>query len=639
MSKRDHYLDNLGVDFTNTHYDELGNYYYTTEDGLTLSEVMASKSEEKSRLDAVGNTYEKADKIITGEDITVTVISDPKMTATATNNGREITFNADLIKTLDSESIVSLTGINYHELAHLLFSPRAGSALGQYVTKGKMKRAFNMLEEARIETLLVAKYPAVKPFLEANVIEYVMQSESIAENFPYITGRRYIDVDIRQSIADAFVNEYGVDVANNIYSIVNEYRALTFPTDFTRGMELIGEYTKLVGYDDVQPTKPNGEGGTADGNGNHNDRDVLGKGRPASAKEQKRLQEKGGCGLGEAVREGTEQGEDTLDGKVMKPSNGVGGNGDEMKLEEKKYSDSDSDIANKLKERMKDIIRDERVKNEVREVRKSITGNDETRDSLDNSKSFDMQVSAEGSTFARRFGQTLERLVRDADPYWDRFLPSGKLNVSRTMTPDVNAIGQMFDLWETGSDNTDIESVILLDNSGSMGGHMSKVCESAWIIKRGIESIEGNVTVFNFNSDSELLYHRKDRAKPRYFRSVHSLGSTNPLKALIEAERIFNTSDKNIKIAFIVTDGEWENTKECDEVVSRLNKSGVITCVVFMGHYETVHELMGNSKKGDENSILRLKKLTHKAKIFHAVTKPKDVLGIATELVKSKVGK
>lgn len=637
MSKRDHYLDNLGVEF-NGRYDEHGTYQVISEDGFTYSEVLEAKAEEKSRLDAVGNTYQKADSIITGEPITVTVVNDPKMNAPATNNGRDITFNADLIKELDTESIVSLNGINYHELAHLLFSPRAGSALGQYVTKGKMKRAFNMLEEARIETLLVAKYPAVKPFLEANVIEYVLKADDIADNFPMVTGRRYIDLDIRQGIADAFVNKYGKDIADNIYSIVNEYRSLSFPTDFTRGMELVADYTRLVGHDEQCPTNPDGTGGTADGDGNHNDRDVLGKGRPTSAKEQKRLQDKG-CGLGEAVREGDEEGATNGDTKQAQPSNGVGGDAIEVKADELKYSNADSDIANKLIERMKEIKRDERVKSEVREVRKSITGNDETRDSLDNSKSFDAPVSVEGSTFARRFGQTLERLVRDSDPYWDRFLPSGKLNVSRTMTPDVNAIGQMFDQWDTGSDNTDIESVILLDNSGSMGGHMNKVCESAWIIKRGIEYIDGSVTVFNFNSDSELLYHRKDRAKPRNFRSVHSRGSTNPLKALLESERIFNTSDKSVKIAFIVTDGEWEHTSECDDIIARLNKNGVITCVVYIGSYEYAHELIKESKAGNFEATNRLKSLTHKAKMFHSVTKPKDVLGIATELVKSKVGR
>lgn len=644
MAKRDHYLDNLHTRFTNYGLDEDGNSVLVTEDGMTFSNVLEAKAEEKSRLDSIGNTYEKADKIITGDDITVTVVNNPEMTTPATNNGREITFNADLIKELDTESIVSLNGVNYHELAHLLFSPRAGSALGQYVTKGNMKRAFNMLEEARIETLLVAKYPATRPFLEANVLEYVLKADDIADNFPMVTGRRFIDLETRQMIADSFVQKYGEQIANEIYSIVNEYRSLSFPKDFTRGMELIEQYTGLVGKDTEPNKKPDGSQGSGDGEGNHNDRDVLGKGRPESAKEQTRLQEKSNSnGAGEGVEEISsaptlgDKGENNT-GEL--PSVGVGGNAKETKVDERAYSDKDSDIAKRLTERLKDITLDDRVKNEVREVRKSITGNDEVRGTLSKSyNSYEVTVPTESSTYARRFGQELERLVRDSDPYWDRFLPSGKLNVSRTMTPNVNAIGQMFDLWETGSDNTDIESVILLDNSGSMGGYMGKVCQNAWIIKRGIEYINGSVTVFNFNSDSEMLYDRKERAKPRMYRSVHPRGSTNPLKGLLEAERTLTTTDKNIKILFIVTDGEWENNQECDNVIARLNRKGIITCVVFMGDYKGIHNLMGEAKKGEEYAVNALARLTHKAKMFHAVTTPKDVLGIATQLVKSKIGK
>jgi len=643
MAKRDHYLDDLGTYFTTYALDEDGFSVLTTEDGTTISEVLNAKAEEKSRLDAIGNTYEKADKIITGDDITVTVVNNSESTAPATNNGREITFNADLIKELNTESIISLNGMNYHELAHLLFSPRAGSALGQYVTKNNMKRAFNMLEEARIETLLVAKYPATRPFLEANVLEYVLTSDDIADNFPMVTGRRFIELETRQMIADAFVDKYDIQVANKIHSIVNEYRSLSFPKDFTRGMELIEEYTNIVGKDTEKPKKPDGSEGGGDGEGNHNDRDVLGKGRPLSAKEQTRLQEKdGGCEWGTEELEVKPKSEGNGEGenKGKLPAIGIGGDLDEIKVKEQDYSTADSDIAKKLTERLKDIALDDRVKNEVREVRKSITGSDDVRGTLPKSyNSYESSIPNESSVFARRFGQELERLVRDADPYWDRFLPSGKLNVSRTMTPDVNAIGQMFDVWETGSDNTDIESVILLDNSGSMGGYMNKVCQNAWIIKRGVEYIDGNVTVFNFNSDSEILYDRKERAKPLTYRHVHPRGSTNPLKGLLEAERILTTTDKHIKILFIVTDGEWDKQQECDSIIARLNRKGIITCVVYMGDYNIIHNLMGEAKNGVEHAVERLKSLTHRAKMFHAVTTPKDVLKIATQLVKDRVGK
>jgi hypothetical protein len=230
-------------------------------------------------------------------------------------------------------------------------------------------------------------------------------------------------------------------------------------------------------------------------------------------------------------------------------------------------------------------------------------------------------------------------MVRDSDPHWDRFLPSGKLNVTRTMTPDVNAIGQMFDVWDTGNENTDIEAVILLDNSGSMSYYMNEVCEKAWIIKRGIETIDGSVTVYNFHSYSELLYDKKDKAKPRQHRSVYATGSTNPMTALVEAERTLTNTDKHIKMLFIVTDGEWENTEECDSIIKRLNDKGVLTCVVFMGDYEQIKSIMLSAKSGDEYSSYAIKRLRHNAKVFKAVASPKDILELAVDIVKSKVGK
>ena len=641
MARRAHYLDDVANLITDYRTDENGNYVAMSADGLSRTELIEQIAEEKSRLDGISNVYQTADRIITSDsDIVVTVVNDKEMDTTATNNGREIVFNANLIEDLDTETIVSMNGTNYHELAHVLFSPRAGSALGQYVVNNKMKRAFNMLEEGRIEKLLVAKYPATRLFLEATVLDYALKDspDKWGDMFPVITGRRYLDIELRQMVADKFINSYGVGVAQKVSSIVNEYAGLVFPTDFTRGMELIAEYSELVGLD----TEPQGKIPNGNGDGHsHNERNVLQKGRPASTKEQERLQDKAGKGKGESLDGDTttngEKSDEGIGGTV--PAWSAGGEGGEYTGAESSYTNSDDEIARALTQRLKDIHSDSRIKNEVREVRKAITGNDEMRSTLKNSKHFDRNVDTTASNFARRFGVELERMVRDSDPHWDRFLPSGKLNVTRTMTPDVNAIGQMFDVWDTGNENTDIEAVILLDNSGSMGGYMNEVCEKAWIIKRGIETIDGSVTVYNFHTYSELLYDKKDKAKPRHHRSVHATGSTNPMTALVEAERTLTNTDKHIKMLFIVTDGEWENTDECDSIIKRLNDKGVLTCVVFMGDYKQVQDLMNEAKQGNEQARYYIKRLRHNASIFKAVAKPKDVLELAVDIVKSKVGK
>jgi hypothetical protein len=168
---------------------------------------------------------------------------------------------------------------------------------------------------------------------------------------------------------------------------------------------------------------------------------------------------------------------------------------------------------------------------------------------------------------------------------------------------------------------------------------MDEVCEKAWIIKRGIETIDGSVTVYNFHSYSEVLYDKKDKAKPRTFRNIYATGSTNPMTALVEAERILATTDKHIKMLFVVTDGEWDSTAECDNIIKRLNEKGVVTCVVFMGDYDYVNRMLLEAKQGDEHSKHSLERLRHGAKVFKAVASPKDVLELAVDIVKSKVGK
>jgi hypothetical protein len=111
------------------------------------------------------------------------------------------------------------------------------------------------------------------------------------------------------------------------------------------------------------------------------------------------------------------------------------------------------------------------------------------------------------------------------------------------------------------------------------------------------------------------------------------------MTALVEAERTLSTTDKQIKMLFIVTDGEWSNTEECDSIIKRLNDKGVVTCVVFMGDYEAIGNYVAEAKGGDEWAQGYIKRLRHNASIFKAVAKPKDVLELAVDIVKSKVGK
>ena len=299
----------------------------------------------------------------------------------------------------------------------------------------------------------------------------------------------------------------------------------------------------------------------------------------------------------------------------------------------------DTKLAQALNERMEQIKNDSSVKREIRDTRNAIIDSDTARASIGKGHSVDLAPSDGAISIAKRFGTELERLVRNNDPAWLSRVRSGRLNISRTMNPDVNAISEAFDQWDMGNEATDIEAVILTDNSGSMGGHMRAVCENTWIIKRGIESINGSVTAYSFDSDTELLYESSDKAKPRTMRFVDSRGSTNPIRGIIEADRILSASKKSIKILFIVTDGEWEKEVQCDDLIKRMGEKGVITSVVFLGDYKGYKDVLSRSISGDEQATTYIKRLRHKAQVFHAVSNTRDILDVATALVKSTLKK
>lgn len=623
IKKSDDYLNDFNSSFNIAVENEQGGYYYTNAEGFTREELMGEVTDEMNRLDAIGAVYQRADRIITGDsDIAVTITRTKEMTEPSMTDGKDIILNGNLIDDVTDDTIIGLNGVNYHELAHVLFSPRVGSALGQYVTTNNMKRAFNVLEEGRIERLITTLYPSTTLTLEAMNNDFILRDHPSqwGNAFATTTGRMYLPLELRQVIADKFIAQYGLALAQEVHAIVHEYRTLSFPTDFGRAKELIAQLTNLIGKDD-EPEKEWAQG--------HGERSLPEKGRPKSGKEQGSLQGRAQDGKGEELN----------NNNPTDFGNGVGnpsGESEEYKGDDRNLNADEKALQEQLEKRMNEIKSDKRIARELKDTRTAILGNTDTRTKLPKANVSEYPATAQGIAYARKFGRELERIVRDNDPAWERHLPSGKLNISRTMNPDVNAIGEMFDVWDTGNENTDIEATILIDNSGSMWGLMSTVCEQAWIIKRGIESINGSVSVYSFNSESKVVYESNEKAKPNTFRYVSNTGWTNPYRALIEAERTLKASSKPNKLFFAITDGQWSDDKDCNEVIKRMKEAGILTVVVYLSNdSDSLHDLMLRSREGDEQAKAYLTSLNHGAHIFKSVSEPKHSLALANEIIKN----
>ena len=102
-----------------------------------------------------------------------------------------------------------LRGLNYHELAHCLFTPKRTSSLVKMILEevkttsnlsvsSHLPKIFNILEDARIESLFVAKYPASQYFFTDAVMKYIAKNPSTF-SFLLMDGRKYLPLGLRNT--------------------------------------------------------------------------------------------------------------------------------------------------------------------------------------------------------------------------------------------------------------------------------------------------------------------------------------------------------------------------------------------------------------------------------------------------------
>jgi Mg-chelatase subunit ChlD len=586
-------------------------------------EAEAERLEEHiNKLQSVGAVYGRTDRILTAEPVEVRVEDDPNMDTTAYNDGKNIVFNAHLIEEVDDRTIISLNGFNYHEVAHVLYSPRGGSEFGKAVKHEGLRHAFNVLEDARIERLLIAKYPSVAPFIEASCLEYLLKGEAseFASYFPLVTGRKYLDIELRQEIADRFIKQFGKPIAMSIASIVHEYRTLVYPRDYNRGLNLLRAFADIVGRD--EQIEQQGCAMLPKGNGGHTDRDVQDKGRMKGVKEQGAQQDKANKDEGDGANN-TESLNDPADTDTENDGNSTS-------FSNKGKDEADDNVLRKdIQERLDNLNKSEEVTKSAREVRKAINDNNERRSAIKQGAYSNQPVTPNVAGTAKAFGVALERVRIDNDPAWLLEQPEGRLNIGRAMRADINDMDKVFDRWHEGNSNNDIDAIILVDTSGSMSWQIARTMESAWIIKRGIERINGRVAVYKFNHDSRLIYSQADRATPNEYRYVNASGGTNPYKALLEARRHLTSSKRGVRMLFVVTDGEWDMTDENNAIIADLTKDGVQTAVVYLGSLKRWYD--------DDREAYERRKAhyAHGAKHFREIEEPRDMVLLAKDIVRA----
>jgi len=622
---------------------------------LTKS-IMLDKQNKAKKFDAITGVYQIADSVLTGSSIQVTHGDFSEMEygsdAPAWSDGKSIYFNTSVLNDITDSTILSLNGINYHEVCHILWTPRAGSDLVKNVIKNGYVMAFNSLEDQRIETLMVSRFPSTREALTKACLSYILEQENGALAYPLIRGRRFLPIAIRQMSADLFTQAFGSQIAQRVADLVDEYRLLNVPSEPKRALEIIKAYSDLLNLTDTSKgnQNQNGEGEQGEGEGSNSGKDnkanngkpMAGHGLCGDRAPLKSGRNESGAKQGAQAQraKNTDTKSDSVpqgvpDNKSNSDSNNAMGTGEannQSNTNSMPEADPPTDeFAELVKQSIETIMRSPQAKSEARQIRSAIREVEHDGSGVRQANYDQYEVSSAYRSASSAFGRELEQLMLDNDPAWLRHNPTGKLNVQRAMNMDVNELNTVFDRWHEGNDNFDIEAVILLDNSGSMSGTIHEANQSVWAIKRALEEIDGRVTVYAFSDDTELLYSNSDRTTARY-RSVFKGGSTNPIEGLLEAERILESSKRKTKLLFTVSDGDWSRTNDCDDTIRRINDlEGVTSTAVFIAGKWAYDQL---AKLDEAERTQALDQYRHNCHALSLVTKPTELIGVARNLMR-----
>lgn len=634
-----------------------------------MSKSIVGNTKERQRIEAMARVFTKTDRVLSGNPINVTVEDTPYIAAPSWTDGKTITFNKGLVGNVTTvEDIIRLSGLNYHELAHVLYTPRSGTKVVKAIQAEGLHNAFNVLEDQRIETFLTSLYPSTIPYLVSTFVRYCIQSDaSWRTNFVLMHGRRYLPSDIRNEFRKRFARQ---DLIPAFAAIIDEYRTLVYPSDGDRGVELVREFQTLLDRLNDSVQDPHGH--------STHQRPDINSGRPESAAEQReasdsvadadkeleerdaeREQSKGsgdksddsddeskgegqdsdsdsddtdnsddGDSEGDGEGSGGFQGTGDIEGD-HRPENSegslAGGNGSDGQ----KVDATDEQLRELLEDVVREYEQSDSVVQEVADKQRAIVNDgDGIGSSLDSRNFREAIVYPEDTAMVRRFATILERLSSDADPGWESHASSGRINIRRVM--EGGEYDELWDRWEDGNnDATDIECVIAIDTSGSMTYSIDQASRALWVIKRALETLDANVTVLTYGNDSHVVYQRGDRASRTMYRRLAAVGTTHARPAVREAASILEASNRHNKIFISITDGQWNtessrpNEKTSNELIAAMNGIGVTTALAYLGHW-------GRIDKNNEY-------YSHNCKIVASVDTPVNLIEFAKQIVSSTI--
>ncbi|MFE9742920.1 vWA domain-containing protein [Streptomyces sp. NPDC006477] len=608
---------------------------------------VAKEDKRRARLGALAVTLTKTDRILTGRDDVVMTFNidgpglwSPMKNVPAWNDGKRITLNAPKLPSIESASgLITCLGLNHHEVAHILFSLGNHTPFIEHIRDMGWFLTYNMLEDARIETLLSGQYISARKYLTAPVLHFIVEDEEAWPTAHLLTyGRRYLPLDVRREFAKRFV---GTKVQRKeAERIIDAYRVLdlsdvskhqtaqklvkemhdllqilipslpqpqqdsfgshkgcggvdTFTNDRAKVAKAEKEASRRDDEDDDEDEQPWDDDGSMDDDSGDDESSDPSESSSGRGKGDPDGDDAGASGSG-----GTSDQDD--DGSDPAGSQGGGngssqggedqdGEGNGLDVDESTPSgggsgSSKETVKNLAKAALDAIEESPDVQDEITRLQNAMNDSNNVDAVLPKAKFRELPPSVDAASASALTVREFQNLRTKFEPGWEFGTDHGRVNIARAMTADFGDT-DIYDSWDEGrEEDSALECVILLDSSGSMGNMMASASEAAWVVKRGVDEVDGLSTIITFDGYTNKLFSRSERANPSAVRHVADMGgSTRPEQGMREARIIFGQSERPNKLFVLITDGGFMGA---DEMYRPLLES-ISATRVYIGINET----------------------------------------------------
>jgi hypothetical protein len=532
---------------------------------------------------------------------------------TITINGRQEPLRGAFINGFDKETMLVVTGLNYHELAHCFFTPRLDSGYVANVRNHGWFQALNALEDQAAESRFVRLYSPSRHYFTAIIAKLMAgEQECVTKNYPLIAGRKFLPTDLRrlfrsnfvrpdlipdfEQVIDAYCDAIYPDDEGVMFSLVERYHILIMdalgnhpsPTSthgdlvdgdggpghgITGGEMLpVGERRRVAGL------KPVGEDISGEPLDEEDEEEKLGKvannppiiptpdPEAEDPSNDKDPDEEGSQKPSKGSEEEDEAGDesDGSEAGTEAPDGPPGGRGaGHSKKRGKKYEPADLDeiLQTAIEDAFEEVAQDLHRREEA--VRFS---EDQYEVDATPSPFKTRAVESHHTHIARQVEKALRRLNQKFKPGWHRRQESGKLN-SNDAARMRRGETDVFKRFSPGVNNAlSFEVVLLLDQSGSMYQLVKQSADALWILHKAMKSVNAEITVLGYSDHDQCkVLMQRGEPTPKQVHDYFVGSSTYVMPALEETSRIFRVTRKPLRLCVVVTDGCFSDPEPVGE--------------------------------------------------------------------------